>query len=262
METNRPLILVSNDDGVDAPGLQYLINIVREYGDVVVVAPEEGKSGMSHAISIRNPLRLNDFFKEDNVTVYSCPGTPVDCVKLALNQILDRTPDILVSGINHGSNSSVSLLYSGTMGAALEGCMNRIPSIGFSLLDHAHDADFTAAVHYGKMIFETVLEEGLPLGVCLNVNVPNIKLDEVKGVRVCRQAHGVWRESYDKRLDPRGTPYYWLSGEFKSYEPSELDDTDDWALENNYVAIVPVHADLTAHTAIDSLKHWDDVIKA
>ncbi|MCK4663642.1 MAG: 5'/3'-nucleotidase SurE [Bacteroidales bacterium] len=253
--SDKPLILVSNDDGVNAPGLHSLIEVVKPYGDIIVVAPENTESGMSHAISIKHPLRLNEVKNEENVKIYSVPGTPVDCVKLALNQIVDRKPDFIVSGINHGSNASISVIYSGTMGAAIEGCLNGIPSIGFSISSHSKNADFTLAKKYSKIVFENVLKNGLPDGVCLNVNYPVNGYKDFKGIKICRQARGVWKEEYEKRIDPHKQVYYWLTGNFKNYEP-EANDTDEWALKNNYATIVPIKIDFTAHDALNKLKEW------
>ena len=243
MKTNkRPLILVSNDDGVNAKGLKNLIEVVKPYGDIVVVAPEMSESGMSHAISFKNPIRLNKLKEYENVKIYSCTGTPVDCVKLALNQVVERKPDFLVSGINHGSNASISVIYSGTMGAAIEGCLNGIPSVGFSILSHAKDADFSLSRKYSQQIFEKVLKHGLPQGVCLNINFPVIDIDDLKGIKVCRQARGIWKEEFDKRIDPNNRDYYWLTGNFNNFEP-DAEDTDEWALNNNYASIVPINVD-------------------
>ncbi len=247
------LILVSNDDGVFAKGLQSLIDVVKPFGQVVVVAPEKGESGMSHAISINVPLRVKKIKEEKDLTIYSTSGTPVDCVKLAINQLLDREPDIVVSGINHGSNASISVIYSGTMGAAIEACLNNIPSIGFSLVNHNSDADFEMSKVYVEKIFKNVIENGLPKGTCLNVNFPDIPLKQVNGVKVCKMTKGVWKEEYDKRTDPHKRDYYWLTGNFNNSEPNEK-DTDEWALNNNYIAIVPIHTDLTNYKALEQLK--------
>jgi 5'-nucleotidase len=254
-ENKRPLILVSNDDGYYAKGLSKLIDIVKPYGDIVVVAPKSSESGMSHAISIKNPVRVEKIKEYDNVKIYACDGTPVDCVKIAISKILDRKPDFVVSGINHGSNSSISVIYSGTMGAAVEGCLNGIPSVGFSLLSHAKDADFTLAGMVAENIFNTILKKGLPEGTCLNVNVPVIMPDDFMGIKVCRQTKGVWKEEYDKRTDPHGGEYFWLTGSFKNHE-IEATDTDEWALNNNFAAIVPVKVDLTSYKAMEEIKHW------
>lgn len=253
----KPLILVSNDDGVNAKGLRELIEIVKEFGDTVVVAPEKGESGMSHAISIKNPIRLNQLSTNGILTVYSVPGTPVDCVKLALNQVLDRKPDLVVSGINHGSNASISVIYSGTMGAAIEGCLNGIPSIGFSLTSHHPDADFSKSRKYIKQIIKKTLQDGLPKGVCLNVNFPVNDEADYKGIKVCRQTKGVWKEEYEKRVDPHKQTYYWLTGNFNNFEP-DAQDTDEWALQNNYAAVVPIQVDFTAFESLKTLKSLEN----
>jgi 5'-nucleotidase len=249
----RPVILVTNDDGVNAKGLQSLIEMVKPYGRVIVVAPKEGNSGMSHAITIKNPLRIRKHERTDGVEMYSVNGTPVDCVKLAMSQVLKNQPDLLVSGINHGSNSSVSIFYSGTMAAVIEGCLYGIPSIGFSLLDYLPDADFSAVVEYGKQVVETVLTNGLDKGTCLNVNVPAIPVNQIKGIKVGRQNMGTWREEFDKRTDPRGIDYYWLTGYYHNEEP-KAKDTDEYALSNGYISVVPISIDLTDHKEIDRLK--------
>jgi len=251
---DKPLILVTNDDGIDAPGLRFLINLIKGYGDVVVVASEKTNSGMSHAITIETPLRITNISKGDNYTEYSCNGSPVDCVKLAEHALLPRKPDLLVSGINHGSNASVNIIYSGTMAAVLEGAMIGIPSVGFSLLDYSKDADFSATKEYVKVIVEKVLKNSLPSGVCLNVNFPIAPKSELKGIKVCRQAKGIWNEEFVKKTDPRNNDYYWLTGSFDVLENS--DDTDLWALKNNYVSVVPVHFDFTSHKSISLINNW------
>jgi len=251
--SERKLILVTNDDGYKAEGINNLTEVARKFGDVVVVAPEEGQSGMSHAITIKTPLRLRKIHQEDGLKILACNGTPVDCVKLALNQVVDRVPDLVLSGINHGSNASVSVIYSGTMAAAIEGSMNGIKSIGFSILDLSSSPDFDATKFYASQIIEKTLEE--TKNICLNVNIPIAKKEEIKGVRMGRQAKGAWKEEFEKRMDTRGKEYYWLTGYFENYEPN-ADDTDEWALANNYVSIVPVHTDLTKHEKIKALKDW------
>ena len=209
----RPLILVSNDDGISAPGIRNLIRIMKVFGDVVVVAPDKPQSGMGHAITIEATLRCDKtVIDKDHQVEYACSGTPVDCVKLAVNKLLDRKPDLCVSGINHGSNSSINVIYSGTMSAAVEGALEGIPSIGFSLLDYDHNADFTEAEIYIKKITKSVLENGMDRGVCLNVNIPKLKEDEpIKGIKVCRQANANWEEEFEERKDPKGRIYYWLT---------------------------------------------------
>ncbi|PKP22037.1 MAG: 5'/3'-nucleotidase SurE [Bacteroidetes bacterium HGW-Bacteroidetes-21] len=252
---NKPLILVSNDDGVRAGGINALIELLRPMGDIWVVAPEKGESGMSHAISIARPVHAHLLKEEKNLHIYSCTGTPVDSVKLAINKILPRKPDFLVSGINHGSNASISVIYSGTMGAAIEGCLNGIPSVGFSLLNPSPAADFSVAVNIIREILKNLIEYKLPQGTCLNVNIPDIPLNQIKGIRTCRQTRGVWREEYDERTDPRGGKYYWLTGDFHNFEVGAK-DTDEWALANNYVAIVPIEVDFTSYEGIKFLNNW------
>jgi 5'-nucleotidase len=252
---SRPLILVTNDDGVTAPGIQALIAAMKELGDVVVIAPDKPQSGMGHAITINSTLRINKISVYGVLEEYSCTGTPVDCVKLAVNKILKRKPDLCVSGINHGSNMSINVIYSGTMSAAVEGAIEGIPSIGFSLCDFDINADFTASAEYAKRIARQVLEHGIPEGVCLNVNIPTLSLNELKGIMVCRQAKANWIEELDERFDPSGKPYYWLTGTFKNFEDN-AEDTDVWALENGYVSVVPVHFDMTAYHTISYLKKW------
>jgi 5'-nucleotidase len=239
-----PLILITNDDGYKSKGIEALIEMAKPYGRIVVVAPHEGNSGMSHAITIKHPLRIRKHSRNDDVEMYSVNGTPVDCVKLAMSQVLKNQPDLLLSGVNHGSNSSVSVFYSGTMAAVIEGCLYGIPSVGFSLLDYMPDANFEGSVQYGKHVIEHVLSNGLSNGVCLNVNIPAIPANEIKGIRVVRQNKGTWREEFDKRTDPRGVEYFWLTGYYQNEEPSST-DTDEHALSHGYVSVVPVSIDLT-----------------
>ncbi len=251
------LILVSNDDGVDAKGLKTLVEVASRFGKVVVAAPAEAMSGMSHAITIKTPLRAKRIQKSNSIEVYRCAGTPVDCIKLALNQLLDgRMPDLVLSGINHGSNSSSSVVYSGTMAVAMEGCINQIPSIGFSLLSYDPDADFTTAAGVVEKVIENVLSNGLPEGICLNVNIPSVDLENLKGIKVCRQAKGLWKEEFVKRVDPHQGEYYWLTGYYLNLE-EESDDTDEYALARNYATVVPIKIDLTAYTAMNELKNWN-----
>jgi 5'-nucleotidase len=251
----RPLILVTNDDGIHAGGLKALIEVVRPIADVVVIAPEDGQSGMSHAITIKVPLRLNKLNDEPGYKVYTCSGTPSDCVKLAFNQVVDSDPDLVISGINHGSNASASVIYSGTMAAAIEGCLYGIPAIGFSYLDYSPTADFSSIKKYVAQIIGETLTSGLPKWVCLNVNIPQNHTREIKGMRICRQTKGMWREEFEKRVDPANREYYWLTGEFQNLEP-EANDTDEWALSNGYVAIVPVSIDMTAYSSFNHLNTW------
>jgi 5'-nucleotidase len=250
----KPLILITNDDGVEAKGLKALIEAVRNLGNVVVVAPADAQSGMSHAITVKVPLRISKVSEEPGLVIYKCFGTPVDCVKMALNHLLAEKPDLLLSGINHGSNAATSVFYSGTMGAALEGCINEITSIGYSLLNLSHDADFSTAKYYATQITRNILKEGLPKTICLNVNVPDISKDQVAGIKICRQNKGYWQEEFDQRIDPAGKNYFWLTGIFQNTEP-DATDTDEWALSNHFVSIVPLQIDLTANDMIVNLSN-------
>ncbi len=253
----KPLILITNDDGITAKGIRTLIEVMKTIGDIVVVAPNKPQSAMGHAITINDTLYCDPFVFDPKAThkEYSCSGTPADCVKLATQQILGRKPDICVSGINHGSNSSINVIYSGTMSAALEAGIEGIPAIGFSLLDYSEHADFDACKPFVKSITEKVLQNGLPKGVVLNVNIPKLPLEAIKGIKVCRQAKAMWVEDFDKRKSPQGRDYYWLTGEFVNEDKGE--DTDEWALSQGFVSMVPVQFDLTAHYAIQELTNWD-----
>jgi len=246
----QPLILVTNDDGYFAPGLKSLIDMVKPYGEVLVVAPEQSSSGMSHAITIKVPLRINKIKNKDNITIYKINGTPVDCVKIGIEQIADRKPDIIVSGINHGSNSSINIIYSGTMGAAIEGYLNGIPSIGFSLCSYDNNANFSLVKKYGEKIFSNILKS--KNNICLNINFPDTDEENFKGVKVCRQANGVWKEKYEKRIDPLNGSYFWLTGKYINLEP-KAEDTDEWALNNNYASIVPIKYEFTNFDKINSI---------
>lgn len=252
----KPLILVTNDDGITAPGLRTLIEVMKTLGEVVVVAPDTAQSGMGHAITTNSTLYVEEIKVDSgDQKEYSCSGTPVDCVKLAVKQILGRRPDICVSGINHGSNSSINVIYSGTMSAALEAGIEGIPAIGFSLCNYNWGADFSACQSYVKKITENVITHGLPEGVVLNVNIPDLPKKDIKGIKVCRQAKANWEEEFDKRQNPHGRDYYWLAGKFVNLDQGE--DTDEWALENGYVSVVPVQYDLTAHHCIQNLHSWN-----
>lgn len=256
MTTTKPLILITNDDGVSAPGLRALIDVMTEIGEVLIVAPDKPQSAMGHAITINSTLYLNKISKDtDSIAEYSCSGTPVDCVKLAVNEILKRKPDLCVSGINHGSNSSINVIYSGTMSAAVEAGIEGIPAIGFSLLDYDWNADFETLKPFLKKITTEVLENGLPKDVVLNVNFPKLKKEDIKGIKICRQAKAIWVEKFDKRQTPQGRDYYWLAGEFVNQDKGE--DTDEWALSNGYISVVPVQFDLTAHHATQELNTWN-----
>ncbi|MCS6820557.1 MAG: 5'/3'-nucleotidase SurE [Microscillaceae bacterium] len=254
---NKPLILVSNDDGITAKGIATLVEIMQEIGEVVVVAPDKPQSGMGHAITVGNTLHLHEspiFGKE--VLAYECSGTPADCIKLAKHYVLkERKPDLVVSGINHGANTSISVLYSGTMSAAIEGAVEGFPAIGFSLADYSSQADFSHCYYYVKKIALKALEEGIPKGVALNVNIPKKSEEQIKGIKVCRQAKARWIEEFDQRVDPRGRTYFWLTGEFLNEEPRAT-DTDEFVLSENYISIVPCQYDLTAYYALSQINAW------
>lgn len=252
----KPVILVTNDDGIVSPGIKALVEVMAALGDVTVVAPDSPQSGKGHAITLEEPLRVERVEGVfGDIPAWQCSGTPVDCVKIAIDKILHRKPDFCVSGINHGSNSSINIIYSGTMSAAMEAAIDGIPAVGFSLLDYDFDADFTASKHYVRIIAEQVLEHGLPGGSLLNVNIPALPLENIKGMRICRQAVAKWEEEFNERIDPRGRKYYWLTGRFVNHDHG--DDTDEWALANRYVSVVPVQYDLTNHHAIRFIqKYW------
>ncbi len=253
MKNSKPTILVVNDDGITAHGIKALMNTMAEIGRVVVVAPDSPQSGMGHAITIGKPLRLEKVDIYPGIEMYKCSGTPVDCVKLAVTKIFHgRKPDLCVSGINHGLNNSINVLYSGTMSAAVEGAIESIPSIGFSLDDYNEQADFKHCLKFVKEIALQVLKNGLPVATLLNVNFPNTT--DIKGIKICRQANAKWAEEFDERMDPYKRPYYWLTGVFQLNDGGE--DTDVWALENNYASVVPVQFDMTAHHAIPVLNGW------
>lgn len=250
----RPLIFITNDDGFQSKGIKALINSVKSLGDIVVIAPDGPRSGMSNAISSLTPLRVNLVEEKENIKIYSCTGTPVDCVKLGLCEILDRKPDLLLSGVNHGSNASICVVYSGTMGAAMEGCIFKVPSIGFSLLDHDSNADFEPSEKYIHSISKKILEDGLPTGTCLNINIP--KGNNLKGVKICRQTAGQWVEEFVESRDGTGKKVYWLSGRFENDEPND-EATDEWCLAQGYISVVPTKVDMTNHDYINSIKHWE-----
>ena len=251
----RPVILVTNDDGITAPGLRALAEAMQELGDVVVVAPDSPQSGMGHAITINRPLRLDKVDVLKGINAWQSSGTPVDCVKLAVNKVLHRKPDLCVSGINHGSNSSINIIYSGTMSAAMEGAFEGIPSIGFSLSNYSLGADFSAAKYYAGIIAKNILKKGLSERTLLNVNVPDLSFKKIKGIKICRQAHAKWEEKFDERMDPNKRKYYWLTGKFVNLDQGI--DTDEWALQNGYVSIVPIQYDFTAYHSIPDLINID-----
>ncbi len=254
----KPLILVTNDDGITAPGLRALIRFMSTIGEVVVVAPDSPQSGMGHAITLDSTLfskkvtvGSEDGAKEE----YSCSGTPADCVKLGLQELLERRPDICVSGINHGSNSSINVIYSGTMSAAIEAGIEGIPAVGFSLCDYGWEADFEVVKEFVQRIVTEALKNGIPEGVVLNVNIPKLQRSQIKGIKICRQARANWKEKFDKRINPMGKHYYWLTGEFELLDKGE--DTDEWALANGYISVVPTQFDLTAHHTIQQINTWN-----
>ncbi|MBM1104684.1 5'/3'-nucleotidase SurE [Aurantibacter crassamenti] len=254
----KPLILVTNDDGITAPGLKALVRFMKEIGDVVVVAPDSPQSGQGHAITLDHALfstKMPTDKENEGHLEYSCSGTPADCVKLGLQEILDRRPDICVSGINHGSNSSINVIYSGTMSAAIEAGIEGIPAIGFSLCDFSWNANFEPAKEAIIKIVKSALNNGIPKGVVLNVNIPKLEEKEFTGIKICRQARANWKERFDKRTNPMGREYYWLTGEFELLDKGE--DTDEHALSKGYISVVPTQFDLTAHHAIQGLNDWN-----
>ncbi len=251
---SKPFILVTNDDGITAPGLKALVEVASELGKVIVIAPDSPQSGMGHAITVNNPIRIDRSQVFGKTEAYTCSGTPVDCVKVGIFQLLKKKPDLIVSGINHGSNAATNVIYSGTMSAAVEGSMENIPSIGFSLDDFSHEADFGPTQHFARKIIHKALNSDFPNNVCLNVNIPKLPLRELKGIKVCRQAMAFWEDRFDERKDPLGKKYYWLTGKFKDQE--EADDTDMAALKNGFVSVVPVQFDMTAYHTIGRLNQW------
>lgn len=256
--SKKPLIFITNDDGYQAKGINSLIEALRGLGEIVVVAPDGPRSGYSSALTSITPLRYFPYKIEEDLKIYICNGTPVDCVKLGIGVILEgRLPDLVATGVNHGANSAVSVLYSGTMGAAIEGCLFKVPSVGFSLLDHGADADFTATKKVARLISEKVLAEGLPMGTCLNVNVPIG--DDLKGIKIATQTKGKWVGEYKHATDGGNYPIYWLTGEFENHEP-ENSATDEHMLSQGYVSVVPVKVDMTDHEYIEKMKHWEVLI--
>jgi len=253
----KPLILISNDDGLTSRGIRKLVDIMQHLGEVVVVAPDSPQSGMGHAITVGDTLRLRKSDIFGNIEAYECSGTPADCVKLAKHYVFkDRKIDLIVSGVNHGSNSSISVLYSGTMSAAIEGAIEGVPSIGFSLCDFDSNADMSHIDGYVERIAKEAIHKGIPQGIALNVNFPVIQKEPIKGIKICRQANANWEEEFDERKDPYGRTYFWMVGNFVNHDKGQ--DNDEWALANNYVSIVPCQFDLTGHHAIRHLNEaWD-----
>lgn len=255
MTDKKPLILVTNDDGITAPGIKKLVSIMHTLGDVVVVAPDKPQSGMGHAVTVASPLMIQQVPNENRHPEYSCNGTSVDCVKMGIKVVLKRRPDLVVSGINHGSNASVNVLYSGTMAAALEAAIENIPSIGFSLNNYSHQASLEGFDPFILSIARQVMKNGLPPATCLNVNIPSVDPSEIRGIKIARQGKGFWNEVYDARTDPHKRNYYWLTGVFENLDEDE--DTDTWAIRNNYIAVVPVHIDMTAYHAMQEIMTWE-----
>jgi 5'-nucleotidase len=256
MADRKPLILVTNDDGITSSGIRTLVELMQQLGTVVVVAPNSPQSGMGHAITISSPLRLYPSEIFDGAIAYECSGTPADCVKLAKHHILkDKAPDLVVSGINHGSNTSISVLYSGTMSAAIEGALEGIPAIGFSLNDFTRQADFSHTHEHILTIARQVLERGMPKGTALNVNFPARAAEPIQGIKICRQANAKWQEMFDERRDPHGRRYFWLAGEFVNFD-THAEDTDEYAITHNYTSVVPCQYDLTAYGLLDELAGW------
>lgn len=250
----KPLILITNDDGIFSTGIRSLVETAKQFGEVIVVAPDKPQSGMGHAITINTILRMNSSDIFQDVKAFTCTGTPVDCVKLGIYEILKRKPDILLSGINHGENTSTNVLYSGTMSAAVEGAMENIPSIGFSLGDFSSDADFSLSKKVVVEILKKTIKNSMPKGICLNVNIPKISEENFKGLKVCRAAHAFWEDRFEKRIDQHGNSYFWLTGEFSNQDKGE--DTDLYALKNGFASIVPVQFDMTAYQAMSELNTW------
>src|SRR5262245_13225495 len=251
----KPVILVTNDDGITAPGIRNLVEAVKDLGKIVVVAPDKPQSGMGHAITIGQPLRLHSVNTFGDIEAYQCSGTPVDCVKLAVDKILHRKPTLCLSGINHGANHSINVIYSGTMSAAVEAAIESIPSAGFSLLDYNIEADFTGARKYARIVVEKMLKTNLGKHTVFNVNIPSVPEELLNGIMICKQAYAKYEEDFVERVDPNGRKYYWLTGEFINFDKGK--DTDVWALANNYVSVVPVQFDLTNYVLKTKLqKLW------
>jgi 5'-nucleotidase len=253
--TKKPLILITNDDSISAPGIKILTEIANDFGEVWVVAPDGPMSGKGHAISLDVSLRVSEVKSDGPQKEFKVSGTPADCVKLAINKVMPRRPDLILSGINHGSNASVNVIYSGTMSAAVEGALERIPAIGFSLCEHSWEASFEASKPAIRKIIQQVIDNGLATGTCLNVNIPENAKAPYKGIRVCRMAIGNWEEEFDERVDPFGRPYFWLTGKFVNYDNG--DDTDIAALDEGFITVVPITVDLTAHHAVAALNQWN-----
>ncbi|HTA81902.1 MAG TPA: 5'/3'-nucleotidase SurE [Bacteroidia bacterium] len=260
VKKHRPQILIVNDDGITSRGIKILIEVASQFGDVHVVAPDKPQSGMGHAITVHAGITVSPFHYEGTKSAYSCTGTPADCVKIAIYHLLKEKPDLCLSGINHGSNASLNVIYSGTMSAALEGSLEGIPSAGISFCNNHVDADMKASAKTARTIIEMMLSNKTDENLCLDVNIPDIPIEKVRGIKFCRQAKGNWHESYEPHKDKEGNEFLWLSGEFENLEKSKK-DTDLWALDNGYVSIVPINADMTAYNELDKIKGWKTIWK-
>ena len=251
---SRPLILITNDDGYNAKGITSLVNAVKDFGEILIVAPDKPQSGMGHAITVNEPIRCYETIQFKNIKAYCCTGTPVDCIKMGMYLLKDRKPDYILSGINHGSNVSTNVLYSGTMSAAIEGALEGIPSIGFSLTSYDPDANFNPSINYIKVIFKALIENNMKKGTCLNVNIPAVDENKIKGIKVCKQGRAFWDDTFDQRADPFGNKYYWLTGSFGSKEKDE--NSDIYYLENNYITVVPTQFDMTCYDSVVEINKW------
>jgi len=252
MSKKKPVILVTNDDGITAKGIAALVGVAKRFGEVVVVAPDSPQSGMGHAITIGQPLRLKKSTIFKGIQAYECSGTPVDCVKLAVDKVIGKKPDLCLSGVNHGSNSSINIIYSGTMSAAMEAAIEGIPAVGFSFLDYGYDADFTLSKKVIDQVLKNMFSGKLPMQALYNVNIPKVSTQEYQGLKVCRQANAKWKENFVERKDPMGHKYYWLTGEFKNNDRKK--DTDEYALKNNFASVVPVQFDLTHYGLLNQIE--------
>jgi len=251
---NKLQILITNDDGISAPGIRFLIDVMKDYGNIAIMAPDKPQSGTGHAITFSEPLKIKTITQTDHYKEYSCNGTPVDCIKLGENVILDKKPDLVVSGVNHGSNAAINIIYSGTMAAVLEACIDEIPAIGFSIDTYKNDVDFEPSRPFIKKIVQGIIDKGMPKDICLNINIPHT--DNIKGIKVCRQAKASWKEGFDSRVNPRGENYHWLTGSFVVDDEGE--DSDLKAIDRAYISLVPVQVDLTAYKAMDEFRYLEE----
>jgi len=248
-------ILVTNDDGITAPGIRFLIDVMKEFGEITVMAPNKPQSGTSHSITFADPLRIKTIAETKYYKEYSCNGTPVDCIKLGENVAMSQKPDLVVSGVNHGSNASINVIYSGTMAAVIEACIDGVPSIGFSLDNYDEAANLEPSRPFIQSIVKGIIENGIQKGICLNVNIPNI--NQIKGIKVCRQGKASWKEGFDSRVNPRGESYHWLTGSFVVDDEND-EGSDLKALKEGYISLVPIHIDMTAYKAMDDFKYFEN----